>query len=78
MLSVNLAVKLGIKQAALSNVVPVQSVICPANTVAPRAVGCTVPSKPSSALVCHVCDAADGVDVSGGKMVSEYSPEQPA
>ena len=59
------AVKLATKQAALSNVVPVKSVTCPAVAVKSDAIGCTVPSKPMSAPQCHECDAADGANMSG-------------
>ena len=58
--------------------VPVQSVTCPASAVKSDAIGCTVPSKPISALECHMCDAADDADMSGAKMAGEYSADQPA
>ena len=72
-----LDVKLATKQAALSIVLYVQSVTCLADAVEPGAIGCTVPSKPTSAMECNVCDAADGANVSGTKTASKYSADQP-
>ena len=54
-----LAVKLATKTAALSNVVPVQDVTCPAGVSELDAIGCSVRSKPVAAPECHVCEGAD-------------------
>ena len=72
------AVKLVTKKAALSNVVPVQTVTCPDAAVKLDATGCTVLSKPMSAPEYCVCDAADGADISGTKTASEYSADHPS
>ena len=57
--------------------VPVQGVTCPAEVSELDAVGCNVRSKPVAALECHVCEGADGGDVSGTKTAIEYSADQP-
>ena len=57
------AVKLTTKQAALSNVVPVQVVTCPAEVAELDAIGCNVLSEPAAALECRVCEGADGANV---------------
>ena len=72
------AVKLATKKAALSNVVPVQDVTCPAEVSESDAIGCNVRSKPVAAPECHVCDVAEGANISGAKMVTEYSVDHPA
>ena len=72
------AVTLATKKAALSNVVPVQTVTCPADVVKSDATGCNVRSKPVAALECRVCEGADHADVSGTKSATEYSADQPA
>ena len=72
------AVKLATKKAALSNVVPVQDVTCPAEVSKSDAVGCNVRSEPEAAPECRVCECSEGADVSGAKSASEYSADQPA
>lgn len=72
------AVRLATKKAALSNVVPVQDVTCPAEVSKSDAVGCNVRSEPEAAPECRVCECSEGADVSGAKSASEYSAEQPA
>ena len=72
------AVKLAPKKAALSNVVPVQDVTCPAEVAESDAIGCNVHSKPVAAPECRVCEGADGANVSGAKTAIEYSADQPA
>ena len=72
------AVKLATKKAALSNVVPVQDVTCPAEISESDAIGCNVRSKPVAAPECHVCEGADRADVSGTKTTTECSADQPA
>ena len=49
------AVKLATKKTALSNVVPVQDVTCPADVVELETIGCNVRSKPVAASECCVC-----------------------
>ena len=73
-----LAVKLATKKAALSNVVPIQNVTYPADIVELDATGCNVHSEPVAAPEHHVCDAAEGANVSGSKTVTEYSADHPA
>ena len=73
-----LAVKLATKKAALSNVVPVQDVTCPAEVAELDATGCNVRSKPVAALECRVCEGADDADMSGAKTMIKYSADQPA
>ena len=72
------AVNLATKQVALSNVVPVQDVTCPAEVSESDAIDCNVRSGPAAAPECRVCEGANGVDVSGTKTTTEYSADQPA
>ena len=72
------AVKLATKKAALSNVVPVQVVTCPAGVSESDAIGCNVRSEPVAAPECRVCESADHADVAGAKTATEYSADQPA
>ena len=73
------AVKLVTKTAALSNVVPIHDVTCPANVVESDATGCNVHSKPMAALECHhMCEVAESADVAGTKTATEYSADHPA
>ena len=72
------AVKMAAKQVVLSNVVLIQSVTCSAAAVKLDATGCTVSSKPMSALECCVCDAADGANMFCTKAASEYLAGYPA
>ena len=72
------AVKLATENAALSNVVPVQDLTCPADVLELDATGCNVRSKPVAALEYCVCDVAESADMSGAKMVTEYSADHPA
>ena len=58
--------------------VPVQNVTCPADVVESDATGCTVRSKPMAAPKYHVCDIAEGADMSGAKSASTYSADHPA
>ena len=74
----NLAVKLATQKAALSNVVPVQNVTCPAGVVESDATGCNVRSKPMAAPECHVCDVAEGANMSCTEMATECSADHPA
>ena len=62
-----LAVKLATKKAALSNIVPVRTATCLADVVKSNATDCTVHSKHMATLECHVCDVAEGADVSCAK-----------
>ena len=59
------AVKLATKKAALSNVVLVQDVTCPAEVAESDAIGCNVHSKPVAAPECCVCEVADSVESEG-------------
>ena len=72
------AVKLVTKNATLSNVVPVKNVTCPADIVELDATDCNVRSEPVAAPEYHVFDVAEGGNMSGAKMVTEYSADHPA
>ena len=66
------------KKAVLSNVVPVQNVTCPADVVELDATGYNVLSKSVAAPKCCVCDMAEGANVFGAKMATDYSAAHPA
>ena len=57
--------------AALSNVVPVQDVTCPAEVAESDAIGYNVHTKPVATPECCVCEGADGADVSDAKTMIE-------
>ena len=71
-------VKLVTNKVALSNVVPVRNVTCLDGAAKSDATGCNVRSKPMAAPECHVCDVAEGANVSGTKMATEHSADHPA
>ena len=62
----------------MSNVVPVQDVTCLAEVAESDAIGCKVCSEPVAAPECHVCEGADGANVSGTNTANEDSADQPA